>query len=179
MRGVPADIRRVVLDCLGGRTLLKLVVNNTTQDDINPITELLPLTQLEHLHLANCTFTPVSTAHLAECGNRFLPKLKTLSSDCTCFGDRSPFFDCLRPLLTELHLSCYCNFRLPFDSSQFKWNNTHELWPNLRRLALLISEYNSNCPYEYRRMQPGALDSITLYLNWFQQLEELKISPGE
>ena len=94
MDRVPADYRLVVLQCLGGAKLRKLSLNYQCLN-VDPVTELLPLTGLECFQLMEgCTLVPISNEAefvdrvpqdiLADCDNRFLLKLNSLTNNRTC-----------------------------------------------------------------------------------------------
>lgn len=170
MSSVAVEYRQILLNCLGRETKLRKLDLHSCED-IDPITELLPHNRLEIIRFWKCTFTPTLTnevefmervpAHVrANCSNRFLPKLKKLEIFGRCIGQWSRLFECHRPLLTELKLTC---FHLGFPSlCQFKWSDAPNLWPNLRQLGL----------YGGRKTMK-ALESIALHLNYFNNLEKL------
>ena len=66
---VPVDYRRVILDCLGGDKLR--ILDLVLSEDVNPITELLPLTCLDYLSFDKLILITCTAAALA---NPFLNK---------------------------------------------------------------------------------------------------------
>ena len=146
--------------------------------DVNPLTELLPHVRLECVIFKGCRFIPIANATefaervpeavLADCTNRFLPNLKKLELISTCLGQWSRLFECHRPALTELSLSC-SHIGLP-SVSRFNWSDTASyLWPNLRHLSLR----NFHSPKLFK-----LLKSIVPHLVGFNDLEKL-ILPTE
>ena len=174
MSSVSPDYRRMLLNCLGRDTKLRKL-DLYSCEDIDPITELLPHNKMEILRFWKCTFTPtlmnevefierVPAEVLADCSNRFLPKLKKLEIFGRSIGQWSRLFECHRPLLTELKLTCF-HFGLP-STNRFNWNDAPTLWPNVQQLGL----YGGN------RTAVKALESIAVRLNDFKHLEKLIVS---
>jgi len=174
MSSVAPDYRRMLLNCLGREIKLRKL-DLYSCEDIDPIAELLPYNKMEILRFWKCTFTPtlmnevefierVPAEVLARCSKRFLPNLRKLEIFGRCMGQWSRLFECHRPLLTELKLTCF-HFGLP-SVSRFNWNEAPTLWPNLQQLGL----YGGN------RMAVKALESITVRLNDFKHLEKLIVS---
>ena len=165
--------RRVVLTSIGiedSSPLRKLKFYECK--DVDPVAELLPHVRLECVIFKICSFIPIANATefaervpeavLADCSNRFLPKLKKLEYLNTCLGQWSRLFECHRPALTELSLTC-SHIGLPFVS-QFNWNDaTSYLWPNLRHLSL--RHYDS---FTLLKL----LKSIVPHLGGFQHLKK-------
>ena len=141
IRRCDEDYYCVLLDCLFGERLRKLKIHSMK---IDPIFDLLPCSNLEQLFLEECSFTPVAdeeafvelvpTGILVDLANSFLPKLKTLSTKYTCFGQWSRLFECHRPSLTKLTVSCF-HFGLPY-ASRFNWEDSPNLWPSLKELGI-------------------------------------------
>ena len=109
----------------------------------------MPLTRLETLELIGCKFVPVGDAAdltfllpppvgLNNIGVHFLPLLKTLKIKERCLGQWSRHFECHRPSLTNLSSNCF-HIGLP-TVSPLNWAETPNLWPNLRELALNVSD---------------------------------------
>jgi hypothetical protein len=108
----------------------------------------------------------VPSAILSDCGNTFLPNLKELKISSTCLDYWSRLFECHRPSLTKLKLSC---FHIGLSSmSPFNWSDAPVLWPNLKELGLLNTR-------ECTTLDP--LRSITPHLKEFQKLEKLLVVP--
>ena len=98
----------------------------------------------------------------------FCLNLKKLELISTCLGQWSRLFECHRPALTELSLSC-SHIGLP-SVSRFNWSDTASyLWPNLRHLSLR----NFHSPKLFK-----LLKSIVPHLVGFNDLEKL-ILPTE
>ena len=169
---VPTDYRHAILDGLGGDQLRKLTLY--VCGDVDPLADLLPNKRLENLAIQRCTLIPivnsaefaerVPRAVLADCANQFLPQLKELVTTVTCLGYWSRLFECHRPNLIELDLSCsHIGLR---SVSQFDWSDAPNLWPNLEILKFYCNESESTA---------NALKSIAPHLSEFQHLRNLAI----
>ena len=153
---VPYDYRIAILECLGGDKLSRLSFERC--DDIDPIAELLPFSQLKTLRIVDCSFIiiPVDDDKVVErvvnSGDPFLLKLESLSITSTCVGEWSRlFWSRRRPLLTKLNL--HCLHTGPTSMNGFNWNDLSSLAPNLRQIGISIT----------RRRQ--SLDSIVSHLS--------------
>jgi hypothetical protein len=142
---------------------------------VDPVAELLPHgTRLETLVIKNCNLNTIANAAafaqlvteevMADCGNRFLPKLKKLEVMNCCLGQWSRLFECQRPSLIELKLNC---FHLGLAGvSRANWSDAPNLlWPYLRLLGINNAE----------RITIYTLKSIAPLLNDFEHLEKLII----
>ena len=136
MCDVPTEYRRSLLNHLGHQlTLLYFLWCS----NIDPIAELLPCTQLDNLIFKDSSFIPRPSLHhcVSDADNhQFLPNLEKLTTSSTCLGDWSSLFECPRPLLTHLILSC-SHIGIESKSPLFDWHNIPEMWPNLQYLAIL------------------------------------------
>ena len=154
---VPALERRVWLDSVDGKQLQKLTFYNCHA--VDPITELLPYTQLEALEFRESYLKPFIKG--TDCDGAFLPCLTNLKMIRTCLGKWSRLFDCHRPSLKILNFTCsHIGFPL---ASPFKWSDTPNLWPNLRELTL----------YNYELCTVSTLKSLVPHLERFMHLEKL------
>jgi hypothetical protein len=140
--------------------------------NINVLLELLPCTQLQDLYVfPGSTVTP-TTAHVAADDfpplGQFLPNLKTFNS-YICFGEWSPLFECHRPLLTVLLLSC----------PHLGWIDVPLLWPNLRDLRIykgegLTVEVLYKIAAQLKHLQKLKLPSNILVSNSEEEVQRFK-----
>ena len=133
MGRVPAAYRQRLLSNTGGH-LRKMKMHYCT--NIDPIVELMPCTQLESLELNMSSLELRPTHCLIDANANFLPSLVNLKTSVTCLGDWSSLFECPRPLLTNLSLSC-SHIGIASKSPLFDWHNIPEMWPNLQSLTIL------------------------------------------
>ena len=154
--------RRIWLECLGGDKLRKLTL--IFCKDVDPIDELMPNNRLESLDVQSCSFIPISNNSLnfilRNNNNEFLPRLKTLKMSENCSGQWSRLFEYHRPYLKSLTLSCP-HIGLP-SVSQFSWDDTPSLWPNLTVLTLNSGLYTMD-----------TINSLSPHLHKFLHLEKL------
>ena len=136
----PADYRQVLLDCIGAGQLRNL--SFFYAHHIDPIVEFLPCSHLEKLVISmdsdcvplvdSAAFALRVPAEILADYSCFLPNLKVLSTLRCCFGEWSRLFECYRPLLTKLKLSC-SHIGVP-SKNVFSWQNIPILWPHLKEL---------------------------------------------
>ena len=154
MSHVKADYRQLLLSHIGGH-LHKMKFFYCF--NIDPIAELLHCAELKNLEIKISSFIPHPSHRFGiDAENQFLPSLENLKTSKTCFGDWSSLFECPRPSLTHLILSC-SHIGIASKSPLFDWHNIPEMWPNLQVLVILS---NSNL----------TLDKLEVSLN-FEQLQ--------
>ena len=173
---VSPSVRQIVLDSIGGHRLRELFLFDCR--DVDPVAELPRFNRLENLWIECPTMIHIGDEDflvlrlppgiLADSG-LFLPNLKTLSTAGNCLDHWSRLFECHRPSLTSLQLSC-CHFGLP-SMSQFNWDDTPRLWPNLMQLTLigscLVSYFNFNLA--------KVMDQIVPQLQHFKNFQKLVV----
>ena len=134
------EYRKVVLNCIDADQIHTMKFVNCK--DIDPITELLPCTSLEKLAIWNSGFLPFDDASASALRDspedqtnysQFLPNLKNFATYNSCLGECSPLFECHRPSLTALILSCS---HIGISSTPLNWEDIPDLWPNLESLHL-------------------------------------------
>ena len=155
MSHVKADYRQLLLSHIGGH-LHKMKFFYCF--NIDPIAELLHCAELKNLEIKISSFIPHPSHRFGiDAENQFLPSLENLKTSETCFGDWSSLFECPRPSLTHLILSC-SHIGIASKSPLFDWHNIPEMWPNLQYLAIL-STLNLT------------LDKLDVILNQFNKLK--------
>ena len=163
--------RRVVLEVLGGGEKLKKLTL-VQCNNVHPGLELLPCTKLQMLAIKQGSFVPVPDledfvlplpdAVIDDLPNKFLSHLANLDIRDTCPVQWSKVFECHRPFLTELSVSC---LHIGTGDGLNGWYQVNILWPNLRQLIF----------YEYGTATLNMIRSIAPYLWQFQHLKELRL----
>ena len=156
------SLRRSILSSSIGEQLVRLELEHCHDFDL---ADLIPLTQLEELILGEGTAvrSPPHPTDVVVEADLFLPRLKKMTSTkClgTCWGK---VFECKRPTLIELHLSC---FHIGFyqEGNDLTWEDLPKLWSNLRHLSV-------NSP------NPGlTVEKLSEIVPQFQHLTKLQLS---
>ena len=168
LKSVSHSVRQIVLNCIGGERLRKLLLVDCV--DVDPIEEFSRFTRLENLRIQNSAMVPIEDdlaqrippSILADCG-QFLPNLKTLSVVGTCLGHWSRLFECRRRSLTALQLTC-CHIGHP-SMGRFNWSDTPRIWPNLQELTL------------FHPGRQDLLEQIVIQLSRFNNFQILRVPP--
>ena len=157
MFSVLASYRQTLLSHIGSHLRMMELFDCS---NIDPVAELLPCTLLDSLDLSSSSLISRPRPCLIDDVNiQFLPSLERLGTRATCLGDWSSLFECPRPLLTHLFLSC-SHIGIESKSPLFDWHNIPEMWPNLQVLYIL-STLNLT------------LDKLDVILNQFNKLQRV------
>lgn len=155
------SLRHNILSSSIGEQLVRLELEHCHDFDL---ADLIPLTQLEELIIGEGS--TVRSPHPTEVPVEavlFLPRLKKMMSmKClgTCWGK---VFECKRPSLIELHLSC-CHIGFYQEGNELTWEELPKLWPNLHHLSF-------NSP------NPGlSVGKLSVIIPQFEHLTKVQLS---
>jgi hypothetical protein len=147
IKSISAVYRHILLSHIGNQ-LRQLFLFDC--QEIDPFTELLPCAKLEFLYISpDCAMAPFPSdaRPIADAlVNCFLPLLEKMTSSI-CLGDWSRLFECHRPSMTLLTLTC--SHIGVYSTSSFSWNDVPSLWPHLQELRLYDTkglDFSTMCP---------------------------------